>query len=857
MNRPPPLARVCAILVAAAGLARPAAAAEALGPLEGGPPRPAPPSVETGVTAPAATDQEVFEQVFGRLRRGPPRRITLPLFVDAVPAGEILVDVPDAGGGFRIAGAPLLQALASRVHSEVRTDLKAAIDDKGQLSDQVLRRLGMKVSHDARKLQLHIGLPPGLRETAVLDLRANRAPGSGEATIEPSTVSGFLNVRGAQAAGRSAEPGTAVERRPFRANLDGALQVRGWVLEGYGDAGEERSPVWRRGDVLLTRDDTARALRYALGDFSLQSIALQPAIPIAGIGLARNFSLQPYRATGPISDHRFLLERPSEVEIGVNGVPVRTLSLPAGRHDIRDLPFSAGVNEVTMVIKEDVGVIRRLSFSAAMAGDLLAPGLHQFAYSFGAPLSRDVDLRAYHWTTPLLSMRHRVGLTQAFTGGGYFDATRDRQMGGAQATWATRVGNVAVDLGASDDELLGADAAVGLRYDYLWSGRGTALRRVLTANVRHSGPAFRTLDPVAPGSDFATDLSLSASSSLVYRLQGSFDLGYQIGRPHITDAQSASLAISRYFADSVGVSLNLTARNGGIGPRDVGGFLNVHWHIPHQRQSLYASTRTSTQELPASRAGWSYHAGRPAGATDATAAVTQSAASEDWAASLEHAGSRGTAALSHTSQLTSDHPEMTGAVSAGSAIVFAGGRFAVSRPVTGAFAIVAPNHTLAGHTIGVNPTANGEVAQTDWLGPAVIPNLQPHHPSAVTVAAPDLPVGYSLGPSSYWLIPRHKSGTLLVVGEEGTVSLRGTLRHQDGRPVALASGELIAVDAARQDTLPLFTNRAGRFGLEAVRPGRYLLRLSDESTTAIELHIPAGQVGSYSVGTISVAQLGS
>lgn len=47
------------------------------------------------------------------------------------------------------------------------------------------------------------------------------------------------------------------------------------------------------------------------------------------------------------------------------------------------------------------------------------------------------------------------------------------------------------------------------------------------------------------------------------------------------------------------------------------------------------------------------------------------------------------------------------------ALAFAGGRVAWSRPITGSFAIVAANDTVAGFPIGINPALGGYAARTD------------------------------------------------------------------------------------------------------------------------------------------------
>ena len=74
--------------------------------------------------------------------------------------------------------------------------------------------------------------------------------------------------------------------------------VMGWVLEGKTDVLEAGDPGFQRGDVRLVRDDPANALRYIAGDITVPvSGAFQALVPLGGISVSRNFSLQPYRIT--------------------------------------------------------------------------------------------------------------------------------------------------------------------------------------------------------------------------------------------------------------------------------------------------------------------------------------------------------------------------------------------------------------------------------------------------------------------------------------------------------------------------------------------------------------------------------
>jgi hypothetical protein len=50
------------------------------------------------------------------------------------------------------------------------------------------------------------------------------------------------------------------------------------------------------------------------------------------------------------------LEQPALVTVRVNGAPVRTFTLPAGRHEIRDLPLAAGLVPAVAALSLGLGI---------------------------------------------------------------------------------------------------------------------------------------------------------------------------------------------------------------------------------------------------------------------------------------------------------------------------------------------------------------------------------------------------------------------------------------------------------------------------------------------------------------------
>ncbi len=408
----------------------------------------------------AETEAELFERIFGR---PPPQNqtIAVPFFINDQPQGQVIVVIAE-GSASQVQAAPVLDKTASILQPDVQSQLSAIADSEGYLPLDQLQQLGIAVVFDQTQLELYLQIPAELRRTNVLGVSG--LPPEAADALPVSTVSGYLNILAGEDIAWSGSGSTG--RQPLRIALDGALNLSGWVLEGRANVIERGAPGFSRGDVRLVHDDPVNALRYIAGDLSIPvSGAFQTVVPLGGISVSRNYSLQPYRVTRPTGEFTFFLERPSRVEVYINGVRAQQLQLDAGPQDLRNLALSTGTNDIQLIITDDLGQVQRLDFVTALAGNLLAPGLQQFSYNFGFPTRTLGGQRQYQWDEPQLAVAHRWGVSSTLTLGGYGQLTPSYQMVETDGVWASAVGNWGWDIAASHTGELGTGLAMRLQYE--------------------------------------------------------------------------------------------------------------------------------------------------------------------------------------------------------------------------------------------------------------------------------------------------------------------------------------------------------------------------------------------------------
>jgi outer membrane usher protein len=117
--------------------------------------------------------------------------------------------------------------------------------------------------------------------------------------------------------------------------------------------------------------------------------------------------------------------------------------------------------------------------------------------------------------------------------------------------------------------------------------------------------------------------------------------------------------------------------------------------------------------------------------------------------------------------------------------------------------------------------------------------------------ATDLPLGYSLGTGALTIEPPYRAGYAVEVGSDSPLSAHGTLIDGDGRPVSLMSGIATPRDRA-SPKIAVFTNSAGRFGIEGLSEGSWTIALDTASGHLLyTLLVVKGANALINAGTLS------
>lgn len=758
---------------------------------------------------------------------GPP--LKLPALIP--PDGEIQLDAH-----------PFLDRLAPLVQPEIIRRLEQQIGANGRLGATALQAVGLAATFDPRRFMLSIVTPVEARGTRVSHLSPPPPDPFSVDALRPADVSGFLNFNLKGTARGEATFGTLA--------LDGALNLRGLVLEGSAYARSGHSASWQRGDLRLVYDRPRQALRFTAGDLSYPVLGYQTMTSLFGVGVARDFALQPQHPTWRTNQFEFHLDRPSEVKVWVNESLVRTLRLPAGAHDLRGLNAAAGQNEVRLEIEDDAGRRESLEFSFLFNPVLLERGRQAFTWNAG--FQREPHGDAYHYDTdrPVLAGSVLTGWTDHTTLGTYAQLEHDRSLLGVQALHSFRLATLRLDTALARSELTTWDVGSRLELSGL-APRHSRLQSQFA--LEYLGRNFVTSGPPAARATLGVRASVATplGRKLTGRLSGSYT---PARRPGLHDACLLSATLTHRWNRHVQASLALrhrrTAREAAETELRFG--LRVIWQ--RGRSSLYAA-----KELETDAVTMRWDSGRSANiaAPYGFAEVRLAEDIHEYRGAAGYAGYRGLAELEfRRTEPTSGstiRPSDETALRLQGSLVFADGTFAFARPVTENFAIVAGQHGLRDVPLRVDPdTRGGSRARSSRLGPAVLEDLSSYRLRDLRVEPVNPPLGATPDNTAFTLAPAYKSGVLLRLGREPLVVAIGRLVDDEGEPLPHLAIEIRRPDRPDDPPLATFTSRSGAFQLPDLRPGRYEIRALDVERSPATVEVTATSDSLHRLGSITL-----
>jgi outer membrane usher protein len=725
----------------------------------------------------------------------------------------------------------------------------------------------IKVLFDESRLELRIKIDPKIRATKVTSLTRNQGYEE-DITNTPSWFSSYVNINAGQIY-QSNNLAYKNGRLPLTAYYDSATRFGELVIEARAHSIEKRpelnnsSPSFARDDLRAVYDFTSINSRSQVGDLTYPVRGYQIYRPLAGVSLFTQTNMQGSLLTTPGNNYEINLIRPSKINIYINDKLVQTLELAAGRHDLRDFPFSNRQNELKIEIIDDLGRSEFIQDSILITNELLNPREHSLSYTSGVPWTENNGERIYDSKKSMTSVFHRYGFAQQLTLGANYQKDDYQSILGFEFLFSTPIGYFSIEPSYSKNEDHPDGYAGAVRYVLEDLQNKEKRNKVTSFEVRTESVDFARLGIREPSNISAVNLRAVHTRALSEKSSLNLNINYDVNRQtqaNISDGYSIGVGNSYRWIDGLTTNFSFRHTRGSTGTEEISVLLFLVWSQPKQHQFITVSSESSSGS---SRADWTYQPNSGVGGYRSRLNVQNKTTGNGYGGEYEYNGNRTRMSAAHQIEVIKANPEdannsksksiHSSNLQYGTALVFAGGRFAVTRPVFDSFVIFDPLANVKNENIQINPQKNGvHFGESDFFGPAVLPELPSYSVSNIIIKQKSAAKGLALPKDHFTLRPSYHAGYAIPIGTDATVYLKTRLINPDGSPGSMLVGSAIYADEGLMEPVTIFTNKSGLLRSEGFRRGRFKLVMSDDQYEPIEFEIPSSATDEFEIPSIQL-----
>ncbi len=775
--------------------------------------------------------------------------LTVPARDGAVYLGDVIITVSPEGR-VEFSAQRLLDLLSNVVDPDVLRTLQGSFAGRTSLTPADFEASGIGIRYNPQDPGLDLQIASERRASRTVQVTPLDRARIGE-FAQPAGFSAYINIRG-NADYLWEGPDDGFQEPIFF--LDAAARIGGVVAETEAiyQPGSNGVDFQRLGSRLVY-DDRHNLVRWTAGDLQTIARGFQSAPDIAGISVFRSYSvLQPQQIVRPRGDRSFRLDRPSTVEIQVNGQIVRRVALAPGVYNLRDFPFTQGANDIRLAVLDDTGRTEILRFNVFLDQSQLARGLTEFGLYGGveAPLSADGPDYSDDFA---VSGFVRHGVSDTLTMGANFQANSDSQMGGIEAVMATPIGTISGNFSISNIDGFGSGRAVLATFQRLIqrrNGRADSLSMFFESRSRN----FGAMGTIIPSNPYDWEAGGGYSHAFNDNLYGGLDGRYSHARSNGRDAWNLRGTMGYRFNDRVSFTGDLRWEQDNLGRR-VAGLISAT-----VRFGRYSSGRAD-YDTRFDRARLSYNMlhGQGVGSYNIAADVERS----DFGSGVNFVGNyyanRSELGISHFGTFDNDFGNSRSQRTSfrfATSLAIADGQLSMGRPIYDSFAIVRGHRSLRNANIFVDPTPFGFTANSGDFNAATQPSLSSYSERTITVDVPTAPAGFDLGRGAFRVFPPYRSGYLLEVGSNYNVTALGRLINRDREPISLLTGTATELAHPDREPIQIFTNRDGRFGATGLAPGRWRIRMNDELGSSYVIDVPDNGESIVRLGDLTPSESG-
>jgi len=675
---------------------------------------------------------------------------------------------------------------------------------------------GVSARFDEKTLTLELMIDPKLLPATTVDF----ADGRKQKVFYPTNPSAFFNYELGYSGGNAGLKDTIGVATEFGARMGDFLFLSDSTY--YGTSSERR---FVRLITSLIHDNRDTLVRTVIGDFVVGTADFSSTINMAGISYSKLYTIDPYFVRYPQQSLAGVLRTPSEVDVYIDGQKIRTLKLPPGEFDLRDITQATGLRNVQLVIRDAFGREQKINAPFYSTDVPLKAGLHEYSYNVGA-LRENYGVESNDYGPLAFAGFHRYGVTDSLTLGVHGEGKSGLYNAGPTAS---------IVLGAAG--LLNLSAA--------FSGNDGRSGSAALASYTYVGTHFNAGLLVRKQSRNYTQLMQFGIQDRDYEINGTvgytdpvvgaISAGYSTVRTYGgQDSKSASVSYGKTLFGGR-ASFFVTVMN----VRGQGKDTNVFAGLVYNFDATYSASARYERFQGNSTEALQFQKAQPVGdGLGYTLAAERTSAPEGTATrflpSFQYNSPWGILRGSALQQSDGSGSHQSYALSAAGGVAFVGDAFIVGRPVTDAFGVVKVDD-LEGVRVYAN---NQEIGRTDANGRVLLPSLASFTDNQISINTANVPLEYSFPESMRVVSPPYRGGAVIDFHAKRLQAVTGTLKIKLGEEVKPAEFYQVSL-VVDGKTIGFPTGRGGEYYVEDLKPGRYAARLAANGhTCGFELIVP-------------------
>jgi outer membrane usher protein FimD/PapC len=663
---------------------------------------------------------------------------------------------------------------------------------------------GVSARFDERKLALDLIADPRLLPTSTVDFAAGRKRN----VFYPTNPSAFLNYDVSYAGSNSGLRDTIGVATELGARMGDFLLLSDSTY--YGTTSERR---FVRLMTSVIHDDRDTLVRTIVGDFAVGAGDLSSSVLMGGVSYSKLYSMDPYFVRYPQQNLTGVLRTASEVDVYIDGQRVRTLRLPPGEFDLRDITQAPGLRNVQLVIRDAFGREQKITAPFYSTEVPLKAGLQEYSYNVGA-LREMFGVESNDYGPLAFAGFHRWGVTDALTLGVHGEGKSGVYNAGATASIVLGAAGL-LNLSASGSGNGGRTGGAALAsYSYFGThfNAGLLLRKqsreyTQLIQVGTENPNYDIAATVGYTDPVVGSISAGVSTRTSYG-----------GQP---DRNSASVSYGRSLFDGH-ASVFVTVMNTWGQEKSTNVFAGFVYNFDatYSASARYERFQGNTTEA------FQFQKAQPTGdGLGYTLAAERTGTPEGtftrFLPSFQYNSPWGIIRGSASQQNDRTGSQQSYSLSAAGGLALVGGATIIGRPVTDAFGVVKVDD-LEGVRVYVN---NQEIGRTDANGRVLLPALASFVDNQISINAANVPLDVSFPESMRVVSPPYRGGAVIDFHAKRLMAVTGTLKIRlmsggDAVPAEFYQVTL-AVDG-KPFTFP--TGRGGEFYVEDLKPGRHAAR---------------------------------